>query len=56
MMCRKEQAKAAGTPMHVLRNTTFHKSLFACSVEVAAFTLNKTSLLVRLRDGSSRVL
>lgn len=47
MVCRIEIEKKSGSDLPFLDNVTFHKSLFGCSLEVAALATNTTSLLVR---------
>lgn len=47
-LCRREIEKQSTFDLPFLHSEVFHKSLFGCVMEIAAYSLNKTSLLVRL--------
>ena len=57
-ICRLEVDIKPATDLHFVRTDVFHKSLFGCCMEVAAFALNKTLIQVCvawIRDVCSEV-
>ena len=48
-MCRRELDRNSAAELPFLHNETFHKSLFGCCMEISAYTMNKTAILVRCR-------
>ncbi len=46
-MCRRELDRNSAAELPFLHNETFHKSLFGCCMEISAYTMNKTAILVR---------
>lgn len=47
-VARRDQERLQRADVPVLRTELFHKSLFGCCMEIVAYALSRTNILVRL--------